>query len=111
MVEYKIEHVDNVFYALSNHTRRQLLECMAKNHTYHITQLAKPFSMSLNAISKHIKVLEKANLIKRRVKGRIHYISLNHQPLYDVTEVINYLKHHWETRLDSLEEYLTKQGD
>ncbi|MBN9412960.1 MAG: helix-turn-helix transcriptional regulator [Candidatus Paracaedimonas acanthamoebae] len=110
MVEYKMQYLDNIFHALADPTRRQLLHFMSKSSLCNVTQLAEPFSMSLNAISKHLKVLEHAGLIKRQKKGRMHYLTFNQQPLEEAAELINQLKQHWEARLDSLENYFTSKN-
>lgn len=113
MVEYKMQHLNYIFHALADATRRQLLHCIATRSNCTVTQLAEPFLMSLNAISKHLKILERAGLIKRQKKGRVHYLVLNHRTLEEAAEIINQLKQHWEARLDSLEDYFksTTSGD
>jgi len=113
MVEYRTAHLNYLFHALADDTRRQLLQCIAAHAHCTVTQLAKPFLMSLNAISKHLKVLERAGLIKRQKRGRAHYLVLNQQALDEASDVIHQLKQHWEARLDALEDHLknTQSGD
>ncbi|OJV96744.1 MAG: hypothetical protein BGO43_00535 [Gammaproteobacteria bacterium 39-13] len=112
MVEYNMQQLDQVFHALADTTRRQLLQSIASGPC-NVTQLAAPYSMSLNAISKHLKVLEQAGLILREKKGRTHYLTFNHQGVIEAVETLNQLKRHWEERLDSLEAYFKaeKRGD
>lgn len=74
----------------------------------HVTELAKPFKMSLAAVPKHLEVLEKAGLINRRKQGREHYMSFNHEALLSADKWISLYRTFWEDRLDSLEEYLSQ---
>ncbi|MGI8508320.1 MAG: ArsR/SmtB family transcription factor, partial [Gemmatimonadaceae bacterium] len=80
MFNYMVEHhdtrLDLIFRALSDHTRRAMLERLARGeHT--VGELATPYRMSLAAASKHIQTLERAGLVKRTVRGRIHYVRIN----------------------------------
>jgi len=111
MVEYiNDKHLTELFKAVSDHTRRALLTQLCQQGATRITDLAETYDMSLNAISKHIKVLEKAGLVQRKTMGRTHLIEAD---LYQVNEIENWfkqLKSIWELRLDKLDEILTN-GD
>ena len=74
-----------------------------------ITTLAKPFSMSLNAVSKHVRVLERARLVRRRRVGREHLLSLNPKPLDEATSWMMAQKAIWAKRLDTLESLLLEE--
>jgi DNA-binding transcriptional ArsR family regulator len=74
-----------------------------------ITTLAKPFSMSLNAVSKHVRVLERARLVRRRRVGREHLLSLNPKPLDEAASWMMAQKAIWTKRLDTLESLLLKE--
>jgi DNA-binding transcriptional ArsR family regulator len=89
--------LDHVFLALGHPVRRQILMRLAQGPAT-VTAIAEPFDLSLNAISKHLKVLENANLIKREVLGREHYCSINPQPLEDVSRWLAYYHHLWASR-------------
>ncbi len=65
--------------------------------------------MSLNAVSKHLMVLEKARLIRRRIEWRVHYISLNPQPLQAAAGWLETYRAFWEQRLDALEQFLVRK--
>jgi len=71
-----------------------------------VTTLAKPFAMSLNAVSKHVRVLERARLIRRRRAGREHLLSVNLEPLDEAASWISAQRAIWTTRLDTLEAIL-----
>lgn len=71
-----------------------------------INEIAAPFTISLNAVSKHLKVLEKAGLIKRTVIGREHYCELNAEPLREAEAWVEHYREFWDARLDALEEHL-----
>ncbi|MBI5059666.1 winged helix-turn-helix transcriptional regulator [candidate division KSB1 bacterium] len=85
MVNFSPPQIDSTFHALSDPTRRAILMRLSHGDIT-VTELAKPFNSSLPAISKHIKVLEEAKLVKRRKDGRIHHISLDLQVLRETTE-------------------------
>ena len=99
----KDEKLSLVLKATSDPTRRTLLTTLVQQGECKVTQLASSFSMSLNAVSKHIKVLENAGLIKRKTVGRVHLISANLEPLNEVENWFGQLKSIWEIRLDHLE--------
>jgi len=105
MVEYKKDRLDLVFHALSDKTRRKMLDRLAKKEC-NVTDLAKPFDMSLAAISKHLKVLEKACLVKRTKEGRVHRLVMDPAPLKAVSEVVQHYEKFWQKQLESLDTYL-----
>ena len=72
-----------------------------------VTELAEPYRMSLNAISKHLKVLEKAGLLKRTVDGRVHRCAMDAEPLTQAMDVIHEYQAFWGRQLDALDEFLT----
>lgn len=104
--------LDLTLIALTDATRRAILERVALGET-RVTELAKPFAMSLNAVSKHIRVLESAGLVKRRREGREHMISIQPKPLDEAIEWIEQRRMEWNGRLDALDAVLKerhKQG-
>ena len=105
MVDKTSAALDRVFQALADPTRREILRRVAqREHT--VTELAEPFNMSLAAVSKHIKVLEGAALVKQTRQGRLHRCQFNPAPLKDASELIAYLEGFWEARLASLAQFL-----
>lgn len=107
MVKYKEDNLDATFSALSDPTRRAILARLAKGEAQ-VTELAEPFGISLPAVSKHLKVLEKAELIKRHKDGRIHRFTVNPNPIDSAKSWIETYQHFWEQQLDSLAAYLDK---
>jgi len=107
MVKYSDSDLDKVFHALADTTRRAILAKLANGDAL-VTELAEPFDMSLPAISKHLTVLEKAGLLHRHKDGRIRRCELNAGPLETAADWIKYYQQFWETKLDSLAEYLEK---
>ena len=101
MVEYWDGTLDRTFGALSDATRRHLLQSLAQGE-HSISELAKPLPLSFEAVSKHLRVLESAGLVKRRCSGRTHYFSACHQPLRDVATVIEELSARWVQSLENL---------
>jgi DNA-binding transcriptional ArsR family regulator len=101
------ENLSHSFKALSDITRRELLAQLIETGPMRVTDLAQAYDMSLNAISKHIKVLESANLVIRKQKGRIHWIQANLDPIEEIQQWLDELKSEWEMRLDLLEKLLT----
>jgi DNA-binding transcriptional ArsR family regulator len=95
------DRLDAVFHALGHRTRRALLARLRAKPAM-ITELAKPFDMSLPALSRHIRVLEDAGLIARTVDGRVHQCALDAEPLKSVEAWIGHYRQFWEGHLESL---------
>lgn len=112
MVEDKPEHLNRVFYALSDPTRRAMLRVLSDQERS-VTELAEPFMnrMSLAAAAKHIKVLESARLIDKSIKGRVHLCRLNAAPLQEAEAWMKLYERFWIDRLDALEDLLENDGD
>ena len=105
MVEHNHSGLDLVFRALGDQTRRAMLKRLAKcEHT--VGELAAPYRMSLAAASKHIQTLERAGLVKRTVRGRIHYCRIDPQPLERADDWIRGYERLWDTRIERLVELL-----
>lgn len=107
MVKYNNDTLDATFGALSDPTRRAILARLSKGEAQ-VTELAEPFGMSLPAVSKHLRVLEKAKLITRNVDGRVHRLSINPKPLKSAQSWIEHYEKFWKEQLSSLETYLNK---
>lgn len=108
MVKYKDQDLNNIFHALADTTRRGILARLANGDVV-VTELAKPFDMSLPAISKHLGVLERAGLVTRHKDGRIRRCQLNPAPLESASNWITFYNQFWNTQFDSLESYLEKK--
>ena len=105
MVEHNHTRLDLVFSALSDKTRRGMLQRLAKaEHT--VGELASPYRMSLAAASKHIQTLERAGLVKRTVRGRIHYCRIDPRPLARADDWLRGYERLWDTRIERLVELL-----
>jgi len=107
MIEYSSSLLDRTFGALADPTRRRILAQLAKGGEC-VTDLARPHAMSLAAVSKHLIVLEKAGLVKRRRKGRVHSLTLEAKPMRDAQAWIDRYRNFWEGNLDQFEKYLDK---
>ena len=95
---------------MADPTRRAILARLALADA-RVTEIAADFTVSLNAVSKHIKMLERAELVRRTVQGRDHILSLNAGAMADAAEWIDYYRQFWEDRLASLEAFvLTKRS-
>jgi len=97
--------LDNTLIALADPTRRAILTRLTQGSA-RVTEVAAPFPISLNAISKHIRILERAGLVQRRISGRDHMLSLNQQPLDETAAWIEQTRAFWTSRLDGLEALL-----
>jgi DNA-binding transcriptional ArsR family regulator len=107
----KIEdQLDLIFRALGDRTRRALLARLAERPAM-VTELAQPFAMSLPAVSRHIRVLERAGLVARAVDGRVHHCSLSAAPLKDIEKWLRQYRRFWESTLDSLARYVHDDSD
>ncbi len=109
MVKYSEEHLDLVFSALGDRTRRAILGRLAEAPGT-VTALAEPFEMSLPAVSKHLRVLVDAKLIQKERDGRLHRCSLEPGSLRPANDWIQHYRRFWEESFDSLEEYLDGRG-
>lgn len=101
--------LDQTLTALADPTRRAILQRLSRGEA-RVTELAEPFAMSLNAVSKHIRILERADLVRRRTAGRDHYLSFNRQQLDEVANWIETQRAEWNARLDTLEALLKAEA-
>jgi DNA-binding transcriptional ArsR family regulator len=99
------DQLSETFQALADPTRRAIMARLTKGEAP-VQELAKPFKMSLPAISKHLKVLEKSGLIIRRSQAQQRLCKLQTQPIKDAVEWLEHHRKLWEERLDRLDEYL-----
>ncbi len=106
----RTEQLDRTLTALADPTRRAILQRLSKGEA-RVTEVAAPFNMSLNAISKHVLMLEKATLIKRRKMGRDHFLSYQPKAFIEATEWMLKMRGLWNSRLDTLEELLKNDGN
>ena len=98
--------LDHVYGAIADPTRRAILTVLAGGGECKVGQLAERFPISFNGVSKHVKVLERAGLVSRRVRGREHWLRLRRAPLRDAARWLARQRVFWETRLDALEAVL-----
>ncbi|MGE3975304.1 MAG: ArsR/SmtB family transcription factor [Bdellovibrionales bacterium] len=100
--------LDLIFHALSDSTRRAILYDVSK-HEKTVSEIARPYRMSLAAVSKHLTVLEKARLIERKKHGSFQIVSLHAESLKTAEEWILYYQQFWGPRLDALKDFLEKE--
>jgi len=110
MVEYNDKDLDATFSALSDPTRRAILSRLAL-HDLTVSEIAEPYEMSLAAVSKHISVLAKANLVSQQKEGRIRRCRLEPEALNAVSNWIEHYQRFWQSNLQSLENYMEKLKD
>lgn len=108
MVNHSQERLDAVFGALSDPTRRSMLRELSVRPST-VGELASPYAISLAAASKHIKVLERAGLVKRTVQGRVHRCELDVRPMHAGMEWMRHYEQWWNERLDVLEDLLKSE--
>lgn len=101
-------NLDHTLMALADPTRRAILHRLSAGEA-RVTELARPFAMSLNSVSKHIGVLERAGLVRRRKAGREHILSFNPAPLDEAERWIAAQKAFWHARFDALEALLDEE--
>jgi len=105
MVNSSAASLDSLFGALADPTRRTILELLSRAESC-VTDLASSFSMSLPAVSKHLRVLERAGLIVRRRDGRVHRLRIEARRMRDASAWIDQYSRFWEDQLSSLASYL-----
>jgi DNA-binding transcriptional ArsR family regulator len=103
-----VERLDTTFAALADPTRRHILGRLALGEST-VSDIAAPYAVSLNAVSKHLMVLENAGLVRRRIEGRVHRIGLNPEPLRTASDWLEVYRAFWEQRLDALEKFLARK--
>ncbi|MCW9035780.1 MAG: metalloregulator ArsR/SmtB family transcription factor [Rhodospirillales bacterium] len=106
----KKDPLDQVFMALADGSRREIVRLLAQGEKT-VSELSAPFAMSLAAISKHIKMLERAGLVKRRIEGRTHYVQLVPEQLTGALDWISIYRYFWQQRLDQLDKLHIDETD
>lgn len=102
------DHLDFVFQALGDATRRAMLETLCRGEQ-RVTELAAPHRMSLNAVSKHIKILERAQLVTRRIAGRDHFLQINHKQFQVAQRWLAKQQAFWSKAMQSISEQLEQE--
>ena len=107
MVKYKSSELDITFGALSDATRRGILEQLSQGESS-VTKLAEPYNMSLPAVSKHLRVLERAGLLSQEKDGRVRRCRVDAGAMKEASDWISRYQRFWEQQLDSLARYLDR---
>jgi DNA-binding transcriptional ArsR family regulator len=111
MLNHMVKHqqrpasLDRTFHALADPTRRAMLRRLARGEQS-ISELAAPFSMSFAAASKHVRVLERARLLRRRIEGRLHVCRLEAAPLASADDWLRFYERFWSEQFDALDAIL-----
>lgn len=100
--------LDLVFGAIADSTRRSILDRL-RSGPLTVTALAEPYAMSLNAVSKHVKTLERAGLIRRKIRGREHSCQLDARRFEEAMNWMSYYTRFWNDRMDALEKHLANR--
>ena len=106
MVAPSPDTLDRVFAALAHPIRREVLTRLAREGSASVSELAEPFDVTLMAVSKHLKVLDEAGLVRRERDGRVRRCTFDPEPLAATRDWIERHRHYWERRLDALAAYL-----
>ncbi|MBV9790055.1 MAG: helix-turn-helix transcriptional regulator [Chloroflexi bacterium] len=109
MVEHSSATLDSVFHALADPTRRNMLRSLASGQRT-IGELAAPFSMSFAAASKHVRVLEAAGLVRRKIEGRSHICRIEPAPLAAASEWLRFYERFWTDQFDALDAMLKAEN-
>ncbi len=110
MVQHSTRNIDHVMAAISDPTRRAILERLARGPA-RISDLAEPFPMSLTGFCKHVRVLERARLVRRTRRGRENTLELSPEPLREVARWVLKYEQFWNARLDRLENFFAAQKE
>ncbi len=103
------QRLNQVFQALADPTRRKIIELLREAGELRVGDIANAFSMSLNGVSKHLKALERADLVLRRKDGRAHWLRVHWHALQSAYEWLHFHRHYWSARLDALADYVLEQ--
>ena len=106
MVAHTADGLTPTFHALAHPIRREIVTLLTRVEHATVLEIAVHFAISLNGISKHLKVLESAGILKRAISGRTHYCSLQTAPLAQAEAWIAHYRQFWQERLDGLERFL-----
>ena len=106
--ESRLETLDMVFDAVADSTRRSILDRL-RTGPMTVTGLAQPYAMSLNAVSKHVKKLESAGLIRREIRGREHFCQLDAARFETAMDWMGHYRKFWTDRMDALERHLIEK--
>jgi DNA-binding transcriptional ArsR family regulator len=107
MVKHSSRHLDHVFHALAHPARRAILGRLMDGER-NLTELAAPLRMSFPAASKHVRVLERAHLVRRRVVGRTHLCNIEGQPLAQANQWLENYRKIWEANFQRLDDVLNE---
>jgi len=110
MVNYSAPRLDAVFAALADPTRRAILGRLARGEAS-VSEIARPFRISLPAVSRHLRVLGSAGLVVRKKEGRVHRVRLAAAPLKSAADWLEEYRQFWGAQLDSLADYLGAAPD
>jgi len=108
MGELRAAQLNHIFGAVADPTRRAILRRLGRQPA-RVTDIARDFPISLNSTSKHLRVLERAGLVRREVRGREHVCTLNAAPLREATRWMDEVRSFWETRLDALDRHIASR--
>lgn len=104
-----MDHLSDILTAISHPTRRAIIQRLSLGPAKFL-EIAEPFDTALNAVTKHLKLLERAGLIDRDKQGREVFISLRAEPLKQVSTWVHQYERFWNERLDEFEKYFRKKG-
>jgi DNA-binding transcriptional ArsR family regulator len=105
-----VDNLDAILGAISHPSRRAIMARLTTGPA-RVTEIAEPFDMSLNAVSKHLKVLEQARLIHREKRGRDHFIELRAEPLREVAAFVHEYERFWNRHLDRVEQFFKEKRE
>jgi DNA-binding transcriptional ArsR family regulator len=108
MVTIADSQLDQIYGAIADPTRRAILGLLARGEV-NVGSLAEQFPISLNGVSKHVKVLERAGLVERSIRGREHWLRLQPEPLREAVRWLAHYRTFWDSRLDALEALLVRK--
>jgi DNA-binding transcriptional ArsR family regulator len=103
------ERLSRVFHCLADPARRKIIALLRESGELPVGVIGEAFAMTQNGVSKHVKVLESAGLVRRRVEGRVHWISVDWSGLRLAHEFLDAHRHFWSTRLDALADYVRSE--
>jgi len=102
-----MDNLADLFTAISHPSRRAIIRRLARSGPARFTDIAKPFDLALNAVTKHLKLLERAGLISRERHGREVFIAFRGEPLREAAQWVHEYEEFWNERLDTFEQYFT----